>query len=381
MATREGGSMAERPWNRTPEFSSDEVYKALDIQAHQGTWLDAFSVRSRDDDPWDLDLFNPKKVVFTKPAERADKITALRATLLDLLVKLFISEDAWDRLGEQMTALYTDPALCDFMERRRGNLFIITPHVQFHDLGFVALKSLQIRADLPKDNPFAAPDDPARDQCIVLNRVLSMLDHDAFRLVTGVPLLEGLLLPMCDVVTTISSNGSGRHARRELGSSMVSEMNQRTSAHLIETTTRGGQIVILAPSGAQASLRDVDRFSKALVVGAASAGTERIIVEQNRGSALTHRNAVAGIFLDCPSITPAGEILPIDAGVRVCPEVYVPTEPSDLEAIMRATIRSGIGAGRKHGYEFRYGNPSDAADLKRQQLARLDELVLTRLST
>ena len=162
---------------------------------------------------------------------------------------------------------------------------------------------------------------------------------------------------------------------------MVSEMNQRTSAHLIETTTRGGQIVILAPSGAQASLRDVDRFSKALVVGAASAGTERIIVEQNRGSALTHRNAVAGIFLDCPSITPAGEILPIDAGVRVCPEVYVPTEPSDLEAIMRATIRSGIGAGRKHGYEFRYGNPSDAADLKRQQLARLDELVLTRLST
>ncbi len=70
--------MAERPWNRTPEFSSDDVYKALDIQAHQGTWLDAFSVRSRDDDPWDLDLFNPKKVVFTKPAERADFSSKMR---------------------------------------------------------------------------------------------------------------------------------------------------------------------------------------------------------------------------------------------------------------------------------------------------------------
>lgn len=371
----------DRPWSKPEAYSAQDVYDALEIQAHQGTWLDAFSVRARDDDPWDLGIFDPARVVFTKPVDRADTITSLRATLLDLLIQLFIAEDAWARLGEQMTALYTDPTLCDFVERRRGNLFLITPHVQFHDLGFVALKSLQIRAELPKDNPFAAPDDPARDQCIVLNRVLTMLDHEAFKLVTGVPLLEGLLLPMCDVVTTISGNGTGRLARRAMGKQMVADMNQKTKDHLVEVTTKGGQIVILAPSGAQASLRDVDRFSKALVVGAASPGTEAIIVEQNHGPALTRRNAVAGIFLDAPSITPRGEIVPIDAGVRVCPEVYVPTEASDVEAIMRATIRSGVGAGRKRGFEFRYGSATDTADLKRSQLSRLEEITLTRLDT
>ena len=361
------------------EFTEDDVYDSLKVQAEVGSWLDGFQLRPRDADPWNLGIFRPDRVVFEKPPERKSEITHLRSVLLDMLISLFISQEAWDKLGAQMLALYTNPALCDFIERRRGNLFLITPHVQFHDLGIVALKSLQIRSELPKDNPFASPDDPAADQVIVANRVLSMLDHAAFQAVTGVPILEGLMLPMCDVVTTISGNGTGRYARRLLGRQMVTDMNALTRNHLIERTTRGSQIVILAPSGAQASLDVVDRYSKALVVGAASPGTEAIIVEHNTGEEMTRRNAVAGIFLDCPSITPKGEILAIDAGVAVCPEIFIPTKPDHIEAIMRATIRCGVGQGRKGGHEFRFGTPHGSTDLRRGQLQDLQSITLAEV--
>ena len=365
---------------RSREFSADDVYASLKLQAESGSWLNGFQLRPRHSDPWNLGIFDPAVVAFQKPASKLEEITRLRSILLDMLISLFISPEAWDKLGQQLHALYTDEALCSFMERRSGNLFLVTPHVQFHDLGIVALKSLEVRAKLPKGNPFASPDDPSARQSIVANRVLSMLDHDMFQMVTGVPIVEGLMLPMCDVVTTISGNGSGRHARRELGRDMVKHMNDRTRSHLIETTTRGNQIIILAPSGAQASLERVDRYSKALVVGAASPGTEAIIVEHNQGESITHRNAVAGIFLDCPSISDAGEITAIDAGVAVCPQVFIPQAPEHIEAIMRATIRCGVSQGRKQGHEFRYGTAAGSTDLHRRQIQTLEQITLTELN-
>ena len=364
---------------RGREFSPDDVYGSLKMQAESGSWLNGFSIRPRHSDPWNLGIFDPTVVAFQKPAAKLEEITRLRSVLLDVLISLFISPEAWDKLGQHLHALYTYEALCSFMERRSGNLFLITPHVQFHDLGIVALKSLEVRSKLPASNPFASPGDPGARQSIVANRVLSMLDHEAFQMVTGVPIVEGLMLPMCDVVTTISGNGSGRHARRALGRDMVSHMNDLTRAHLIETTTRGGQIIILAPSGAQASLERVDRYSKALVVGAASPGTEAIIVEHNQGESITHRNAVAGIFLDCPSISDAGDITAIDAGVALCPQVFVPEAREHVEAIMRATIRCGVGQGRKQGHEFRYATVTGSTDLHHRQAQTLEQITLTEL--
>lgn len=364
---------------RGREFSADDVYSSLKLQAEGGSWLNGFELRPRHSDPWGLDLFDPTVVAFQKPVTKFEEITRIRSVLLDMLIGLFITPEAWDKLGQHLHALYSDEALCSFMERRSGNLFLVTPHVQFHDLGIVALKSLEVRAKLPATNPFASPLDPGARQSIVANRVLSMLNHEAFQLVTGVPILEGLMLPMCDVVTTISGNGSGRSARRALGRDMVSQMNDSTRAHLIETTTRGGQIIILAPSGAQASLERVDRYSKALVVGAASPGTKAIIVEHNQGEAITRRNAVAGIFLDCPSIGEDGAITAIDAGVALCPQVFVPETPEHIEAIMRATIRCGVGQGRKQGHEFRYETVSGSTDLHRRQAQTLEQITLTEL--
>jgi hypothetical protein len=364
---------------RGAPFSPDDVYNSLKLQAESGSWLNGFRLRDRDSDPWNLGIFDPTVVAFSKPEARSDDISRLRSLLLDVLIAMFISPEAWDKLGQQLHALYTDEALCSFMQRRSGNLFLITPHVQFHDLGIVALKSLEVRSKLPSSNPFACEDDPGARQSIVANRVLTMLDHEMFQLVTGVPIVEGLMLPMCDVVTTISGNGSGRQARTALGRDMVTQMNDLTRAHLIERTTKGNQIIILAPSGAQASLEPVDRYSKALVVGAASPGTEAIIVEHNRGESITHRNAVAGVFLDCPSISDEGEISVIDAGIALCPQVFVPEAPDHIEAIMRATIRCGVGQGRKQGHEFRYGTASGSTDLHRRQIQTLEQITLTEI--
>lgn len=355
------------------------LHDGLVHQATEGSWLTGFGLRAVDDDPWDLGVFDPDRVAFAAPDGRRSKVTELRQTIFEGVRPFFITDDAWDRLGHALRTLYTDEALCRFVAARAGNLFLVTPHVQFHDLGILAACSLEVRAELPKDNPFAAPDDPARGQSIVANRLLTVLDHEAFHAVTGLPVLEGLMLPIADVVTTISSTGSGRLARRRLGPHLIAAMNAATSDHLSRVLTGGGQIVMLAPSGTQARPERVDRYSEALVVGEASRGTARLVVGLNAGEAATRRNAVAGVFLDCPSIRPDGSVSPVDAGVAVCPDVWVPTRPDHLAGIMRAVLRSGVGHGRLHGAEFRYATARRDPVLRWRELAALDKVRLTRL--
>lgn len=197
---------------------------------------------------------------------------------------------------------------------------------------------------------------------------------------TGLPVFEGLMLPIAEVVTTISSTGSGRLARLRLGAGLVSQLNALTRDHLAQTLTRGGQIVMLAPSGSQARPQPVDRYSEALVVGEASPGTAELVVGLNQGEPVTRRNAVAGVFLDCPSIGPDGQVSAQDAGVGLCPEVWVPTRPGELAAIMRATLRSGVGRGRHHGPEFRYGSAGRDPSLRKHELTTLDRIRLTTLA-
>jgi len=359
--------------------AEQELFHTLSQQAQEGDWTRGFSLRDLHDDPWELGVFNPDRVSFATPGDRRSKVTELRQLLFEVVRPFFIDEASWETLEAEITRLYTNPELCAFMEERRGNLFVVTPHVQFHDLGIVAAKSLEVRASLPKDNPFAAPDDPGRDQTIVANRVLAMLQHEAFEALTGLPVMEGLMMPLADIVTTISANGSARLTRRVLGREKVANLNQRTRDHLVQMTTRGGQLIMLAPSGSQARLEPVDRYSDALVVGEASRGTAELICQLNEGEAMTRRNAVAGLFLDCPSIRPDGQIEAVEAGVALCRDVWVPTDSNQLEYIMKATLRTGVGRGRRFGHEFRYGTTDDDGILRRHQLATLDRAKLTEL--
>ena len=361
-------------------LGEQDVYDSLIHQAESGDWTNGFDLRKRTDDPWDMGLFSSERVAFEKAPEQHDKVIELRQLIFDVVRHFFISEAAYEELERVLTALYTNSELCAFMEERRGNLFLITPHVQFHDLGIVAAGSLAVRSKLDKDNPFSSPDDPGRDQSIVANRVLTLLSQPDFQLLTGLPILEGLMLPLADVITTISANGSGRLARRMLGRDLTSTMNGLTRERIVQMTTRGSQIVILAPSGTQASRESVDRYSKALVIAEASHGTKQLMIELNQGEPITHRNAVAGLFIDCPSIAPGGIITPVDAGISMAPEVWVPTEASELELIMKAMIRSGVGHGRKDGPEFRYVSADADPHLRKHQSAQLEKIKLAELS-
>lgn len=363
------------------EMSDQEVYDSIVAQAQAGDWTNGFNLRDRSDDPWGLGLFRADRVAFEKPAERHDKIIELRSLIEEVVRPFFIAESSWDELVGALERLYTNEELCTFFEERRGNLFIVTPHVQFHDLGVVAAASMAVRATLDKENPFAAPDDPAADQTIVANRVLTLLDHSDFHLLTGLPILEGLMLPIADVVTTISANGSGRFARRMLGRDLTTTMNGHTRERLVQMTTRGSQIIMLAPSGTQASPQQVDPYSKALVISEASHGTKELMIELNQGEPITHRNVVAGLFIDCPSISPTGQITAVDAGIGLCPDVWVPTESSQLELIMKATIRSGVGHGRRGGPEFRYASADADPHLRKSQAAQLDKVKLTQIES
>ena len=360
-------------------LNDHDIYESLVHQANQGNWTLGFELRKESEDPWGLGIFEPNNISFAKTPEQHDKIIELRALIFDVVRHFFIADDAWQELEAALRQLYCDPALCSFIEQSRGNLFIVTPHVQFHDLGIVAAASMSVRAQLEKDNPFAAPDDPARDQTIVANRVLSLLDHADFRRLTGLPILEGLMLPISNVLTTLSANGTARFARRMLGRDSTSALNGLTRDRLVQMTTRGSQIIIMAPSGTQASRQKVDPFSEALVVPEASSGTKELIVELNKGEAITRRNAVAGLFIDCPSITPSGQIEAVDAGIGLCPDVWVPTEASQLELILKATIRTGVGHGRRGGLEFRYGSVDADPHLRRTQVATLEKIKLSEV--
>jgi hypothetical protein len=53
--------------------------------------------------------------------------------------------------------------------------------------------------------------------------------------------------------------------------------------------------------------------------------------------------------------------------------------PSELASIMKATLRTGVGHGRRNGAEFRYGRANRDAILRRSEITALDEARLTEL--
>ena len=356
-----------------------QLYDSLQAQATQGGWVNGFSLRDLDVDPWGLGIFDPRVVLFEKPADRRDEIERLREIIFTLGRSLFIEEASWQRLGDEMTRLYTDDKVVEFLETQQGNLFVLTPHVQFHDLGIVAAKSLEVRSQLPKDHPLYNDGDPAHRQHIIANRVLTMLEHPLFTEVTGLPVLEGMMLAISDVVTTVSANGSARLLRRLMGRDEVSALNATTRAQVSRRATHGSNIFFIAPSGSQARVVEVDAFSEALVIEEVSAGTCEHIVELNGGAPETRRNMVAGLFIDCPSLTPSGELMPQRAGVALCNEVWVPTRASQMGLMVRAMLRSGVGHGREGGREFRYASADADPRLSRAQQVELEGMSLAEV--
>ena len=107
-----------------------------------------------------------------------------------------------------------------------------------------------------------------------------------------------------------------------------------------------------------------------------SKGTSELIVELNGGAPETRRNMVAGLFIDCPSLTPSGQLVPIEAGVALCEEVWVPTRSSQMGLMVRAMLRSGVSHGRVGGQEFRYASPDADPRLSRSQQVELEGMRL-----
>ena len=357
-------------------MDSSQLNESLMAQATHGGWIKGFELRPHDVDPWGLGIFDPNVVLFEKPTERRDEVEQLREVIFTLGRSLFIEQSSWERLGDEMLRLYTDDKVVDFLDSQQGNLFILTPHVQFHDLGIVAAKSLEVRSKLPADHPLYNDGDPAHRQHIIANRVLTMLEHPLFTEVTGLPVLEGLMLAIADVVTTVSANGSAKLLRRLMGRDEVGELNARTKTLMSRRATHGTNIFFIAPSGSQARLVEVDAFSKALVIEEVSAGTCELIVELNGGAPETRRNMVAGLFIDCPSLTESGALVPQRAGVALCNEVWVPTRASQMGLMVRAMLRSGVGRGREGGTEFRYASPDADPRLSRSQQVELEGMSL-----
>lgn len=331
-----------------------DVYDALMQQYSSGSWSNGFDPRSIDEDPLGLGIFDPSEVYFQKPEDSDNyDVDELRQFIGDSARLFFIDDESWEAVGDELSRIFEDSSLVEFVRSQNGNLFIFTPHLQFHDLGILAAKSLEVRQELPKDNPFHNDQDPAAGQIIVANRVLAMLKHPDFEALTRYPILEGLMLPIADVLTTISSSGSGHRVRGWLGRHKVQHLNDQTNSQLLQLTTQGGKIIFVVPSGNQADKEQVDGFSEAYVVGEARHGLADIIVKPNEGSESTHKNAIAGLFIDCQSIRTNGSIAPPEHfSVKASPELWVPTSRDELHLTVRAMLRLGVGI---NPAEFRYG--------------------------
>ena len=360
-------------------MDSITLYDSLSAQATQGGWINGFSLRDHATDPWGIGVFDPGVVLFEKPVDRMADVEAAREVIFSLGRSMFIEDGSWERLDDEMTRLYNDPKVIGFLDSQQGNLFILTPHVQFHDLGIVAAKSLEVRQRLSPDHPLYNDGDLAHRQHIIANRVLTMLEHPLFTEVLGLPVLEGLMLAIADVVTTVSANGSGRLLRKLMGRDEISALNAHTRSQVSRRSTHGGNIFFIAPSGSQARLVEVDAYSKALVIEEVSKGTCDLIVELNGGAPETRRNMVAGLFIDCPSLAPSGELVPQEAGVALCEEVWVPTRSSQMGLMVRAMLRSGVAHGRHGGHEFRYGSPDADPRLSRAQQGELEGMRLEQI--
>ncbi|MCA9333200.1 hypothetical protein KDA00_05010 [Candidatus Saccharibacteria bacterium] len=360
--------------SRNPE---QHLYDSLVSQSQQGSWSKGFDLREFEEDPWSLGIFDPENVHFEAPADQKDRIPELQDTLYGIVRPFLIQDKPWEELVGVFNQVLTNTDVEKFAEERQANIIAVTPHTMFADLGITAGAAREVMTQLDPDHPFGTNGDPREKQTIVAGRILSMLKHgDLSTLTGGLPLLEGMMLPLAGVTTTHSANGSSLYSKVHLGQSQVRKMNDITRSSMETHMTHGNFIFHEALHGSQVKWED-GGYARRRVMEKVSDGTRDMILTQNLGHAATHKNIVVCITLDCPSFDRNGGYSPQDAGVGVVPEVFVPTEPHDFDLIMRAMAEYATLHRQPHLPGFIYNNQPPLLDDK--EINRLREITLTDL--
>ncbi len=352
------------------------LYDSLINQASQGSWSNGFQMRSFGEDPWDIGIMDPEIVHFDAPLDQKDRLPELQDTLYDVVRPFLIQDEPWERLKGVFELVFTNTDVKNFASERQANIIAITPHTMFADLGITAGAAREVMKDLDPDHPFGSHNDPREKQTIVAGRILTMLKHSDFDMLTGgLPILEGLMLPLASVTTTHSANGSSLHTRLHLGDSQIREMNERTKESMEKNMTHGNYIFHEALHGSQ--VKWVEGYTTKRVMENVSKGTRDMILSQNLGHAATYKNLIVGIAFDCPSFNKDGGYSPQDAGVGVVPEIFAPTKRDDFDLIMRALAEHATLTRQPSLPGFRYSNLSDIIDEDDQK--RLEEITVTDL--
>lgn len=317
-----------------------ELYKVLTKQAAGGegeeAWLDMFELRPEGYDPLHQDLLNPQKVFFQKTAET--NVEDLRDTIFNFARPIFIEDEPWDNLIGTFYDIYTNPSVQEFTEQRAANIFFGLLHSQVFDIVVAAAASLRARRQLPEDNIFAYPADPAHNQIVIANRVLTVVEHRLFKELTGgLPVLEGLMEPLADVMTTVAVSGSGLITRAALGE-RLKPTSRRTVAETSTMLTKGNKIIFFAPSGNPSHVVQDKEGKTVRIIDNVEKGTVRMITSHNQGPASQHKNLYVGMSLDC---SPLDLTTPPRTGLATTPELYIPRNHRHLEWLMQHTVELG----------------------------------------
>jgi hypothetical protein len=372
----------------TPHTLYDVLATQLEGSDQEASWLVGMNLRGArmegdqlwvPEDPWSLDVYNPQQVYFRKPPQHQDQIDRLRPLVLEQARPFFVEDVAWDGIKKVISDIYTNQQVMQFMDDRQGNLVVTTQHFGFHDVEVLAAASFEVRRELPADNPFFDERDPASGQVVVANRMITSLEHPGFKLLTnGLPLLEGMMLPFSDVLTTISANGSGKLVRLKYHEA-VQELTAMAGEIQSQQMLHGGYIYFEALTGNPPKQHQVELTNGRkvqepfLVLDRPSKGTVQAITEYNQGAKHAHKTLVAAIFLDG---LPISQIVsrPPQTAVVAPKDIYVPTNQSDIDLILREMLRSGIGHGKPGGLEFRYGKAEDSLLFSARDYKRLGEM-------
>lgn len=369
------------------------MYDAMVTQAQSGGWTNGFEIRELAEDPWGLGFFDPERALFEAPDSKDDSIAHLQAMLFGGVRPRFIADDAWEGTLETFRKIYNNSAVKEFAEERSGNIICLYPHSMFADLGIGSGASHEVMSELDADHPFGGDDDPRHRQTVVLGRVVNLLRHtelgEGTELVTGesLALTEGFILPLAKVIATQSANGSsinGKHRIRNLlGADHVvaTDGNKPSREALEKVTVHGGEVIHEAAQGSQLKYQKGSHPKSQLrVIPRVSDGTKSHIIHLNTLDEASARTMVAGIAMDCPSIDKkTGKIIAQNPSVAPVPEIWVPSEPDDIDIIMKA-MALFFNQHKLSGYpEIRYGSAKANPNLSHGEVKRLEKITLTDL--
>ena len=342
-----------------------------------GSWAEGFELRAIDDDPWQLDIFNPEQVRFAAPEEVKDRVVELREGALEVVRPMLITDEPYQKLRRLFRSVFTNQVVAEYAEEHGANIFAYTTHSMFADLGITAGAAFEAMSELPPDHPFGTNGDPRDKQDIISGRVLSLLKHEDLGAITGgLPLVEGLMMPFAGVTLTYSSRGSSLHLREHLGRHKVRGSNDLTTQSIEGQATRGNHLFHVALHGSQVKWERRGFLTKR-VIGTVSRGTADLVVGLNQGHEATRKNILVGIGFDCPSFKPDGSYEPQNAGVELVPNIMVPTDARDVDIAMGVLADYSSLASQA-------GLPSFVSDSlpepSKRDLDRLEEITLTKIA-